>query len=388
MDNKPVLSIDKELEEEPDDLPTITYQISSSQETSFRLRLTEQLPESIEANALQIPGEHTDNWSVIERTAVYECRVEPQEEFHTSFKVRTNEMGQLGALSGAPPVEVASAKANGDEPDWQLIPRKYLDVDRFRLEDRTTTNALASDGGDIRSGGEKITATSESSNPDSEGTTTEESQDRIESAIPPMNGESIETERPSSRDDADTTHSSATAAASETESGSLVDQFLEALQEESLSAEQQQTLRTAVGLDSTTSTHARIEQCQTRLSDLSAYIDALQEFLDEEGTGQQLIEDFQSDLAAVEKQVAALETEISTIATTQDELNERIDSIEQDLSSIQSVAEDVESVETRLDETTNTLTEDIDTLRAAVEDLEDWQATVTGAFAGSANDEE
>jgi chromosome segregation ATPase len=125
---------------------------------------------------------------------------------------------------------------------------------------------------------------------------------------------------------------------------------------------------------------ARIDHCQKRLSDLDAYVDALEAFLDEEGNGQELIEGFRTDVAAVESGLAALEADVDETADEQQDLRDRIDSVEDEVAELRDVRDDVAALQRQFDETRTELRDEIDELRATVERFEEWQTNLASAF--------
>lgn len=140
---------------------------------------------------------------------------------------------------------------------------------------------------------------------------------------------------------------------------------------------------------------ARIRQLQAEVSDLQAYTAALEEFLDAEGTGQQLIESVQDDLAALTDEVEHLELVLAryghTLEDVDDTLEEHEDRLEGTNDELVTLAENFEAhrdatndrhashedrfdaVEGRLDEHDSiheTFEDRFDTVRGAVSDLE------------------
>ena len=76
---------------------------------------------------------------------------------------------------------------------------------------------------------------------------------------------------------------------------------------------------------------ARIRQLQAEISDLKAYTSALEEFLDEEGTGQHVVESVRQDLAAITDEVENLEMVITRHARRLDQHDDRLESLDDDV---------------------------------------------------------
>jgi chromosome segregation ATPase len=129
---------------------------------------------------------------------------------------------------------------------------------------------------------------------------------------------------------------------------------------------------------------ARVDRIQEDVANLRAYTDALEDFLDEHGTAEEVVEDFRADVDDLTDSLAAVE---STVDMNGDSLG----SIEDDLSSLQSVVEDLESsvasLEADVDEVKAELGDDgvkrrVDEVEEDLEDLRSWQEQIKQTFGG------
>lgn len=145
---------------------------------------------------------------------------------------------------------------------------------------------------------------------------------------------------------------------------------------------------------------ARIRQLQAEVADLKAYTNALEEFLDSEGTGQQVIESVSEDLAAIrddiddleltlqrhgqtvgdhEDTLAALEADLAEHADRLEAQDDGLDAVVDDLDSIaetlqaneQSAAERHGELSTRINGVEDRLSDHDAELEALADDLED-----------------
>lgn len=107
---------------------------------------------------------------------------------------------------------------------------------------------------------------------------------------------------------------------------------------------------------------ARIRQLQADVSDLKSYTNAIEEFLDEEGTGQQVIESVRSELEGLEEEMQATKTEIKrhgrnlgevwgVLADVDDDLSNHETRIDRHQRNHEELSEDVESEVTEMQET-------------------------------------
>lgn len=110
---------------------------------------------------------------------------------------------------------------------------------------------------------------------------------------------------------------------------------------------------------------ARIHQLQTEVGDLKAYTTALEEFLDEEGTGRQVIESVRADMASLEDDLAAVTDDVRVHGRNLGKLWEVLEDVENELTRLhevvdrqrretERVAADVEDLETDLEEVSET----------------------------------
>jgi chromosome segregation ATPase len=127
---------------------------------------------------------------------------------------------------------------------------------------------------------------------------------------------------------------------------------------------------------------ARIRHLQNEVSDLKAYTNALEEFLDEEGTGRQVIESVRADMAALEGDLAEVTSDVGIHGRNLGKLWEVIEDIENELSrfheivdrqrrELGDVAEDVDAVESALQEVRETADERYDAQRSRLDDLDE-----------------
>lgn len=109
---------------------------------------------------------------------------------------------------------------------------------------------------------------------------------------------------------------------------------------------------------------ARIRQLQTEVGDLKAYTNALEEFLDEEGTGQQVIESIRDDIGTLEDEIAGLTDDVGVHGRT--------------LGQLWGVIGDVENALSDLEETINRQRRDIDDVGAELQSVRTDLRTVKG----------
>jgi archaellum component FlaC len=130
---------------------------------------------------------------------------------------------------------------------------------------------------------------------------------------------------------------------------SLLDQMVSELRSGHVSDDTVQYLREEIG-DSyqSRSVDVRVKQLQTDISDLRAYMNALEAFFDDHGSAENIIERFEARLDTFETDLEALETTVETqgtmIGTHREEirtLQETVESMGDDVTAVQDDVEDL-----------------------------------------------
>ena len=136
--------------------------------------------------------------------------------------------------------------------------------------------------------------------------------------------------------------------------------LLRELEEHDLSEAEREALADALGLDAPRHTTVQLDHLQSEVAKLSAYTDAMEEFIDERGTASEAIDEVEADLGNVHDRLDGLERAVAEtdrrqdaveerVESLDDEVNDRIDAVADDLDDrIASVGTDVEALETDL----------------------------------------
>lgn len=157
---------------------------------------------------------------------------------------------------------------------------------------------------------------------------------------------------------------------------------------------------------------ARVEKIQSDIADLRAYTDALEEFLEEEGTGDQIIRDFETQLEEFDRTLGQVQSELSEttgtvsevrsemddvsneVATVTEEVDnmgdevegvsEEIEDIEGSVSDLESSLESVESTVSELEEevTDGDVGGRLEDIEDELQDLREWQDQIKSTFGG------
>lgn len=166
----------------------------------------------------------------------------------------------------------------------------------------------------------------------------------------------------------------------------IVEQFVAELQAGAVSPQSIEYLRQELGVAEATprSVDARLKQLQTDLSDVRAYTNALEAFIDEQGSAEEIIERFERRLTSLADTVENLDGEVAENDAELDRLQADIGDLESEVhaltrelealgETLDAVDEDLGSLDDRLDEFEEALPDyDIDDRFAELDDeLED-----------------
>ncbi|QLG62392.1 coiled-coil domain-containing protein [Halorarum salinum] len=146
--------------------------------------------------------------------------------------------------------------------------------------------------------------------------------------------------------------------------GSVAEALATELREGEVSAEDRELLKRELELDHSTSVDARISRLQSSVEDLGAYTDALEEFVDENGTADELIEGLRADVTEVRDALDAVEADLAAAD------DERAD-----------LADDVADVRGTVDGVTDEVTETAEGLEASIAELRSEVEELAGEVA-------
>lgn len=159
------------------------------------------------------------------------------------------------------------------------------------------------------------------------------------------------------------------------------------------------------------SLESRVRYLQNEMTDLAAYTDALEEFIDEHGSARGLLSELRDGLADVEDKVSDLDARVTDRMDTLDaveeqvaDLDERLDeraeetaTVEDELadvqSSIRSLREDLRDIDDLRDdlggveETVSDLADDVRDIESDIESVQEFRERFRTVFAGGENED-
>lgn len=333
------VTVEKRFEPDEFPVPAIAFTISSKRDDPITLRMKDTLPEEVDPAHIGFHPEHGgEYWSVEDHSVVFKRPFDPNEEYVTVYGLRHIYVDTANQFLVEPEVEILDPTSDilGDNTGQhvrEVIAGESDDV--HGLDAGVGANAGMGAGG-------RAQPQPQNQNQNQNQTQTQPSNPAIESV--------------------------AEALADEIRAGEVNDQTLEILRDHLKIETRPPPSRDQRGGGSQgdSSMDARIRRLQADVSDLRAYTDALQGFLDENGEAQQILSEFREELDNLSPRVNSLETQTNDLSA---DLSSRVDEFSADIGSLST---DVDTLTSDIDSLTgyaDTLSEDIEALESDIESV-------------------
>ncbi len=335
-------------------VPAIEFKISSGRDQQVSLRLSDRVPDGVDVDDL---GFHPDygsrHWTIEEDRITFERDLEQSESYTTVYGIRSAD--SIEQFLTEPEVESVDPPLRVSDDDIVLESNDALVEDAIvgDIEPEETDETAEEP---------EVPSTLDLGNPSNSPTAVDDST--VDE--PPVADRS---EEPGPVDTpAD---------------GSLVGALAAEIRENNVPQRDVELLRSALSETGqpSGSTTARLDRLQQDVAELRAYTTALEEFLDEEGTGQELIESFDARLEEFQEEVTAfgsrldhLETEfVVNVRGRVEELETEFEEFESEVTSdLDRLDETRAEFDDRLDEIESDLErlDDIDSIESELEDVQ------------------
>ena len=351
------ITVVKRFEKDEFPVPAIAFEFGSSRNESVTVTMSDVVPEGIEVEDLGFHPEYgSEFWTINDDTITFERALDAEGNYTTVYGIRATGSDDVKQFLTKPTIESVDPPLPEDK---QSVPEDVIpDTD-----DDVVKDAIVGDGeipgleeeDEGASEDEEDVATLELNDPSDPGEATAQSGDQ-----------SAETGAP---------------AAPSLDGESLTAALAAEIRQKNVSGEDLKLLRRALDVaaeeDGGGSDRARIAQIQDDIADLRAYTSALEEFLDENGTGDELIEEFEQQLQSFDDRLESVQSElesnsrrVSEMGNELDEMADTVETVDSEVDSlgeeVQSVSETVDSVETEVDDVSSGLGE----VETTVEDLD------------------
>lgn len=351
---------------EPDDfpVPAIAFVIRSERDESVSVRLTDEVPEQVDAEDIGFhPKYGAEFWSVEGEIIVFDREFEAGEEYTTVYGLRASQTDDVESYLGEPTIDdVDPPSDDSGQAVRDVIGDDGEEIDLDSPSDDDIEAAIAA-----------ADEASEERTPEEDDASADDEDEAVEPLHlnDPNEGGDVEPERPTTASSGDSTDDADPVTVDAGADGDLAAALASQIRAGDASEGDVAALRRAFAAGGDGSTDARIKQLQSEVADLRAYTNALEEFLDESGEGMELVQDLQDD-------VQGLESELATVRTRADEAVERADAVEEGFEDvggeIDDLSEDVSAAVDRVDaveETVSDVDDAVESVESAVEGMRD-----------------
>ncbi len=164
---------------------------------------------------------------------------------------------------------------------------------------------------------------------------------------------------------------------------SVARSLLEEIRDGTVDEEVAIALRSELGGGGNRSQEVRLSHLQSEVSDLAAYTDTIESFIDRHGTFDSVVDDVRSELSALEDRTRRVESTAEDLPETVD----RVDEIEAELgeirsmqSTLESELEGIQAAQTDLESQFERLDEDFTEVDDRLEEFELFKQRISGVF--------
>jgi predicted nucleic acid-binding Zn-ribbon protein len=416
------VAVTKRFEEDEFPVPAIAFEFESNREESVRIRLADTVPEDIEVEDLGFHPEYgSEYWTIDDDTITFERELGANTSYTTVYGIRATGSDDIEQFLAEPTIEVVDPPLPDDADHSDVIPESGTNV---------VKDAIAGDGEipGLEDEGEEPTEEDDDVTLDLKDPNEPETQ-QDSPAADPEPGEEAGSEPEPEDDETESVEDV------EVTGDSLISAMAAEIRRNNVSAEDVKLLQQAfeIAAEEGGSTAAKIAQIQSDIADLRAYTSSLEEFLDENGTGQEMLEEFEQQVEQFDSQLADLESELqsnsgqlSSIDSEVDSIGERVNSVSNEVtslsddvselddeissvdrevdglgneidemgevisefgSSIKGLEASVSEVEGRIDEVEEQVTDDdvaqkLESIEEDLNDLRQWQEQIKSTFGG------
>lgn len=323
---------------------SVRLEVDSDRDSPATVRVTDPALESRPDEEVQFDTEYGTEWA-IDDGSTFERAFDPDEQRRIRYRIPDADPDSIDA---EPELSVTEASVLDDITDRGRSDtlREFVGGDRDSLDP-------VSDSTDPVSGGDPAEPTAEAD--------------------------------PDAQPVADTDTASDTASGDDlaVPSGGVARVLLEELRNDRIDDETAAALRSELGVEASESQEVRLRYLQNEVSDLAAYTDTIESFIDRHGTFDSVVDDVRSDLSALEDRTGRIESTVEE----RSEAIDRIDDIDDELEKIRSVQSDLESdlgeireMQADFESRFDSLDETVADINDSLDGLELFKERVSGVF--------
>ncbi|MHB9288060.1 hypothetical protein ACKVMT_13585 [Halobacteriales archaeon Cl-PHB] len=380
------VEVSKWLDDSLFSFPAVAYQLASSREEPVTVRLVESVPEDIDPDELGFhPSYGSEYWHADGDAVRFEYTLRPTGGFITVCGIRTDDQHRIEEMLGEPTELSVLPSVDVDEPPTEVAAE---DADGIAATEDSGVAAVA--GGaegestpdtDDAAGGAEAETTAESVSSMADGAAVRGDTDDDGSAVFYRSAARESQSAPSAAANEETDEAEAEVA--ETESSGAergLHEFVRAMQDGEVTEEDVRVLREIFVSEmlGSESVQARLRHLQGQVADLQAYTGALEEFIDENGDGQQIIERHEREVAALQDELselrdalAANDDAVAALSGDVDDLEAKYERLDDDLADLDAEFDRVDDDLADLTGDLSTVSDDFDSLEGTVTDLDE-----------------
>ncbi|MBV0901302.1 hypothetical protein [Haloarcula salina] len=348
------VTVTKRFEADEFPVPAIAFNLRSRRTGAVTVRLVDTVPEDVAVEDLGFHPEYgSEYWDINEDRIAFEKELDPEADYTTVYGIRATGTDDVEKFLTEPEIESVDPPLDDGEEDLVGSSDAVRDVISGDVD---SVPGLDEDG--------------------------DEDEDI----------ETLELADPNNPDaGAESSEGDGSTADAEVETGAVIATMAEEIRQQNVSADDVKLLKRAldaVSDDDETAddgvNEARIQRLQADIADLRAYTGALEEFLDENGTGEDMIEDFSERLESFESTLDDFEDDIQTAKSAAAEASEEVDTLATDVNDIESQVDDLEGeIEAVRDEIgEGELADRVDETESEIEDLKEWREQLSSVIGG------
>ncbi|PSP93973.1 hypothetical protein BRC91_07855 [Halobacteriales archaeon QS_4_62_28] len=316
------VTVVKRFEADEFPVPAIAFNFESDRTEPVTVTLTDVVPEDVAVEDLGFHPEYgSEHWTIDDDRITFDREIEPESEYTTVYGIRATGTDNVEQFLTEPAISSVDPPLEEDESN---IVGEGSDA----VKDVISGDADSVPG--LEDAEDEDIETLDLKDPNNEGEVRQASR-------ADATGEDGDTDT--------STNGTASNANVEVAGDNLISAMANELRNNEVTKEDVQILRKAFDLasDNDGSVAARVDKLQQDVNNVVAYTDALESFLDENGTGEQLIEGFRDDVESLRTDFDAFESDIESVQSTASANNEQVESLSADVQAVESSVESVES---------------------------------------------
>jgi peptidoglycan hydrolase CwlO-like protein len=378
-------------------VPAIAFRIRSERSGPVTVTLVDQVPEEVAVEDLGFHPEYgADHWTIEDDEITFEREIEPGSEYTTVYGIRATGTDNVEQFLTEP--SIADVDPPLEDED-SVISSGGSDVVRDVISgDTDSVPGLDDDAGEDEEDVETLdlkdpNEPNQPDEPEEAEAEDEEADDEEEEAeATEDDADEEETEEPAEAEADDSAQTTAaTDGAAAVAGGSVAATLAEEIREGRVDDDDLAVIEEEMDLGATDgATDARIQQLQSEVSDLEAYTSALEEFLNENGTAQQVLEDVQSDIETVQNTLESVQESVESHDQELDDLDDdvseasgKVDEVVDEVKSVKSTVDDLESQLDEIDDVSDEvsdLADDVDDIEDEIDELQDWREQLSSVL--------